>query len=96
VGGIYTEILADVSFRVAPIGEGEALRMIGELEGEGILRGARGKGPTDIPGLSRLLSDVSQMMFKYPNIEEMDLNPVFLLKEGVLIGDARIVLKGGG
>jgi len=34
-------------------------------------------------------------MFKYPNIEEMDLNPVFLLKEGVLIGDARIVLKGG-
>ena len=96
LGGIYTEILADVSFRVAPIGEGEALRMIGELEGEGILRGARGKGPTDIPGLSRLLSDVSQMMFKYPNIEEMDLNPVFLLKEGVLIGDARIVLKGGG
>jgi len=95
IGGIYTEILHDVSFRISPIGEEEALRMIGELRSEAILRGARGKAPADLRALSRLIADVSQIMFKYPNIEEIDLNPVFALEEGALIGDARIIRKGG-
>ena len=95
LGGIYTEVLRDVTFRICPIGEEEALRMIGELRAFDLLRGARGRPPADIRSLSRLIADLSQVMFRYPNIEEIDLNPVFALEEGALIGDARIIRKGG-
>jgi len=95
LGGIYTELLSDVSFRICPIGEEEALRMIGELRAGAVLKGARGGSKADIRALARLVADVSQMMFKYPNIAEIDLNPVFALKDGAFIGDARIIRKGG-
>jgi len=95
LGGVYTEILSDVSFRICPIDEEKAVRMIGELRAAPVLSGARGGTKADIGALASLVAEVSQIMFKYPNIEEIDLNPVFALENGASIGDARIIRKGG-
>ncbi len=91
VGGIYTELLEDVSLRVAPISPEEAERMIDELKGASVLRGTRGRSRRDVEALAKLVSEVSLLPSRVSGIEEMDLNPVFLLTSGYVIGDARII-----
>ncbi len=91
LGGIYTEVLRDVSLRVAPVDEAGALAMIGEIRGAPLLRGVRGEPPADITALARLIRDVSHLPDSHADLAELDLNPVFVLREGVTIGDARIV-----
>jgi len=92
LGGIYTEVLGDIALRVAPIGEAEALRAIGSLRGASILRGARGRS-LDVRALSRIVSRVSEIGVRFPGIQALDLNPVFLFECGCVAADARILVS---
>jgi acyl-CoA synthetase (NDP forming) len=91
-GGVDTEILDDVSLRVAPLNPAQALDLMGETRIGRILAGTRGRPPADLDGLSRALAALSQLMLQFPQIREVDLNPVraFLGKNGLYALDARI------
>ena len=93
LGGIMVEILRDVSFRVLPISPTEARKMIEETKSYPILSGARGTPALDKKALQRLLVLCSDIVESYPQIQEMDLNPVIVYEKGVSIVDARIILK---
>ncbi|MGI6684056.1 MAG: acetate--CoA ligase family protein [Bacillota bacterium] len=91
LGGIYTEVLKDVVFRVAPIDQAEAKEMIREIKSYRILEGIRGQKPADLDALADTIAAFSQLPFIYPDIVEADLNPVFVFEDGVLAGDVRLV-----
>ncbi len=91
LGGIYTEIWHDVALRVAPIDRAEARRMIGEIKSFPLLQGIRGQAPRDLDALTDVLVKFSQLPFRYPQIGEVDLNPVFLLDDGLVVGDVRVI-----
>jgi acetyltransferase len=95
IGGILVEIIKDVSFRVLPLSRGCAKRMIEEIKSAKILDGFRGYKPFDKKALTKLLLTVSDIIESYPEIREMDLNPIILYEEGegLDIVDARIILK---
>ncbi len=89
LGGIFVEVLKDVTFRVLPIHEEDAADMIEEIKGRSLLKGYRGHA-ADIEALKRLLLKVSDLLAGHPQIRELDLNPVFLYPEGYTAADARI------
>jgi acyl-CoA synthetase (NDP forming) len=91
LGGVFVEVLMDVSFRSIPITESDAQDMIEEIKGYALLKGYRGHS-VDIKGLIDLLIRVSDYVMKNPDISEMDLNPVFLYPDGYMAVDARIIL----
>ena len=93
IGGILVEILEDVSFRIAPIEEYDAKEMIKEIKGFPILDGYRGKPKADIDAIIEVLMKISNLVTKYEEIFEMDLNPVFIYEKGLVCVDARIILK---
>ena len=93
LGGVLVEILKDVSFRVLPISPHAARKMIEEIKASVILDGYRGRPPMDKKSLTKLLLTCSEVIEAYPDIKEMDLNPVMVYDEGVAIVDARIILK---
>ncbi|MDM8550733.1 acetate--CoA ligase family protein [Desulfobacterales bacterium HSG2] len=94
LGGILVEILRDVAFRVLPVSPTYAKKMIEETKSFRILNGVRGKSPYDKSALRKVLLMCSEVIESYPEIEEMDLNPVIVHERGVSIVDARIILKG--
>jgi len=91
LGGIFVEILQDVSLRSIPITESDADEMIKGIKGHPLLEGYRGRS-ADIPALKDLLMQISDLVVKHPEIAEMDLNPVFLYPEGYKVVDARIII----
>jgi acetate---CoA ligase (ADP-forming) len=91
LGGVYVEILKDVSFRSIPIDDSDAENMIEEIKGYPLLKGYRGNS-ADILSLKQLLLKISDFVVKNPDISEMDLNPVFLYPNGYTVADARIIL----
>ncbi|MDF1593445.1 MAG: acetate--CoA ligase family protein, partial [Desulfobacterales bacterium] len=93
LGGVMVEILKDVSFRVLPISRNSAKKMIDETKSAPILNGVRGQYPSDKNALIRLLLTCSDLIEAYPEIQEMDLNPVIVHENGISIVDARIILK---
>jgi len=93
LGGIMVEILKDVSFRVLPITPTNARKMIEQTKSYPILNGVRGKPPLDKQALRKLLMLCSEIVEAYPEILEMDLNPVIVYEKGLSIVDARIILK---
>jgi len=93
LGGVMVEILKDVSFRVLPISRRSARRMIDETQSAPILNGVRGEPAYDKKALVELLVLCSEIVESYPEIEEMDLNPVIVHHEGLSVVDARIILK---
>jgi len=93
LGGVLVEILKDVSFRVLPISPPSARKMIDEIKASVILDGYRGRPPADKKALRRLLLTCSEVIEAYPDIREMDLNPVVVYEKGVAVVDARIILK---
>jgi acyl-CoA synthetase (NDP forming) len=93
LGGIMVEILKDVAFRVLPISHTEARKIIEETKSYPILDGVRGTPPLDKKSLRKLLMLCSDIVESYPDIEEMDLNPVIVHEKGVSVVDARIILK---
>ena len=93
LGGILVEVLKDVSFRIVPVSRKDAAEMIREIKGYPLLQGYRGKEPADIPFLERLIVKVSELVEQYPQINELDLNPVFAYKDSAVAVDARIILE---
>jgi acyl-CoA synthetase (NDP forming) len=98
LGGIFVEVLEEVSLRVAPITPKEAREMIDELRGAPILKGARGHKPSDIASVSEALLRLSQLMIDFPEIGELDINPLRVFQEnnGCRALDARIMLQSAG
>jgi acetate---CoA ligase (ADP-forming) len=94
LGGIYVEVLKDVSFRVAPMNEQEAREMMSEIRTYKILQGVRGEGPADLSAAAEILLRVSQLVTDFPEINELDINPLVLMPEGqgAIALDARLVL----
>lgn len=93
IGGILVELLEDVSFRIAPITEYDAKEMITEIKGFPILDGYRGKPKADLVAIVEVLMKISDLVTKHEEINEMDLNPVFIYDKGLICVDARIILK---
>ena len=92
LGGIFVEVLKDVSFRIIPLEERDAEEMITEIKGYEILKGARGESPKDIKAIREVLMKVSKLTMENPEIKEIDLNPVFVFEKGIQVVDARMIL----
>jgi len=92
LGGIFVEVLKDVAFRIVPLEPRDAREMIREIKGFPVLEGVRGQDPADLEALEGLILKVSEFVEAHPEIEELDLNPVFAYKDGVIAVDARIVV----
>jgi acetate---CoA ligase (ADP-forming) subunit beta len=93
LGGIFVEVLKDVSFRLIPIEKRDAAEMIEEIKGKALLNGYRGQEPAGKEALVDVLLKVSALVEKTPDIKELDLNPVFAYKDSAIAADARIVLE---
>lgn len=93
LGGIFVEILKDVTFRIAPINEEEAREMITEVKAYPILEGYRGAPPADIDTIVKILVNTSKLMMDYQEIKELDLNPIMVYEKGAKTVDARIILE---
>lgn len=91
MGGIYTEVIKDITLRIAPVSEDEAREMIKEIRGYRILKGIRGQKPSNLSALAKMISAFSLLPFKYPELKEADLNPVFVDTEDVVVGDVRLI-----
>jgi len=92
LGGIFVEILKDISFRILPIEEIDVREMITEIKGYEILKGARGNPPRDIQAIKEVLMKVSKLTMENPEINEIDLNPIFVFEKGLQVVDARMIL----
>jgi acetyl-CoA synthetase (ADP-forming) len=93
LGGIFVEVLKDVSFRIIPLSRKDALEMIEEIKGYPLLQGYRGKESVDIPALTEIILKISRVMEEHPEIKELELNPIIAYKKGALAIDARIILE---
>jgi acyl-CoA synthetase (NDP forming) len=95
LGGILVEALEDVVWKVAPISREEARLMIRSIRGFKILQGLRGQAPSDLEAVEDLLVRLSQMLVDFPEIQEIDLNPVMVFNEGkgAQALDARVILN---
>lgn len=93
LGGLYTEFWHDVALRVAPVDRREAEAMIREIRSFPLLAGARGRAPRDLDALAELLVNFSRLPFRFPEIGELDLNPVFLFSKGLVVGDVRVIRR---
>ncbi|RLG52355.1 MAG: CoA-binding protein [Thermoproteota archaeon] len=92
LGGIYVEVIRDVSFRVAPLSPRDVDEMIKEIRGYPLLAGARGRPPVDVGFIKEVILKVSQMMTELPEIVELDLNPIVVYEKGGYTLDARAVV----
>lgn len=96
LGGIYVEALKDVSFRIAPLSRQVGREMVEEIKTIKLLKGIRGEDPSDIDSIIEIILRVSQLVTDFPEIIEMDINPLFVKKqgEGSIAGDVRIRIGG--
>jgi acetyl-CoA synthetase (ADP-forming) len=92
LGGIFIEVLKDVSFRIAPVDKVEALKMIKEIKGYKILEGYRTGDDVNIPKIADILVGLSKMSMKEDHIIGMDFNPVIVNKESAKLADFRIII----
>ncbi|HTS93417.1 MAG TPA: acetate--CoA ligase family protein [Stellaceae bacterium] len=91
LGGVLVEVLKDITFRLAPASKSDSLSMLDGIAAAEILRGVRGGGAVDRTALAGLIQNVSKLVSDFPEIAEMDLNPVFATKKGATAADVRIV-----
>ncbi len=92
LGGVLVEVLKDITFRLAPATREDALSMLDSIAAAEILRGVRGSEPVDREALATLIVNVSQLVADFPEIAELDLNPVFATAKGATAADVRVVL----
>lgn len=95
LGGIFVELLKDVSFRVIPVEQRDAQEMIKEIKGYPLLQGYRGKEPANISALVEIILKISKLIKENPQIKELELNPVFAYRKKAVAVDARIILEKG-
>ena len=92
LGGVLVEVLKDITFRLAPATKEDALSMLDGIQAAEMLKGVRGSDPVDREALARLIVGVSELVTDFPEISELDLNPVFASKSGAIAADVRIVV----
>jgi len=93
LGGVFVEVLKDVTFRIAPITETDAREMMTEVKGYPILKGYRGQPPADIDAIVKILMNTSRLVIDHMEIKELDLNPIMVYENGAKTVDARIILE---
>jgi len=93
LGGVFVEILKDVTFRIAPITEEEAREMVTEIKAYPLLKGYRNLPPADIETIVEILLSTSKLVMDHPEIRELDLNPIMVYEKGAKTVDARIILE---
>jgi acetyl coenzyme A synthetase (ADP forming)-like protein len=93
LGGVLVEVLKDITFRLAPVTRADALSMLDSIAAAEILRGARGSEAVNREALATLIVSVSQLVADFPEISELDLNPVFATAQGATAADVRVVLN---
>jgi acetyl coenzyme A synthetase (ADP forming)-like protein len=93
LGGVLVEVLKDITFRLAPATQEDALSMLDGIQAAEILRGVRGAKPVDREALSSMIERVSSLVADFPEISELDLNPVFASEKGATAADVRVVLN---
>jgi acyl-CoA synthetase (NDP forming) len=92
LGGVWVEVLKDVSFKIAPLTKGDAAKAVREIKAARLLDGFRGSEPVDTSALEDILMRVSDFVVKTPQVKEMDLNPIFAYPKGAVAVDARVIL----
>ncbi len=93
LGGVFVEVLKDISFRIVPLSRGDAREMLEEIKGYPILKGYRGQEAANITALEDMLLKLSHFVEQHPEIKELDLNPIFARSDGAVAVDARIILE---
>ena len=95
LGGIYVETLKDVTFRIAPFSQQEAEEMLGEIRAHALLDGVRGQPPADKAAILDALLRINQLVTDFPEITELDINPLMVYQEGqgAVAIDMRLILK---
>ena len=93
LGGIFVEVLKDVSFGITPLTKRDAKEMILNIKGYPLLNGFRGQAKIDVPNIESWLLKLSDFAQTYREVKEFDLNPVFAYAQGAVVVDARIILK---
>ena len=92
LGGILVEVLKDATFRLAPASRDDALSMLDGIAAAELLKGVRGAKPVDREALALMIQRVSELVTDFPEISELDLNPVFATEQGAIAADVRIVI----
>ncbi len=93
LGGIFVEVLKDVTFRVAPVTEDEAREMITEVRAYPLLKGYRNLPPADTETIIKIIQNTSKLVMEHQEIKELDLNPIMVYEKGAKTVDARIILE---
>jgi acyl-CoA synthetase (NDP forming) len=93
LGGVFVEVLKDVTFRIAPVTEEEAREMIEEVKAYPLLKGYRGSPPADINAIVQIILATSKLVMEHEEIKELDLNPIMVYEKGAKAVDARIILE---
>lgn len=92
LGGVLVEVLKDITFRMAPASQEDALSMLDGIAAAEVLKGVRGADPANREALAGMIQRVSELVSDFPDISELDLNPVFASKDGAIAADVRIVV----
>jgi acetyl coenzyme A synthetase (ADP forming)-like protein len=92
LGGVLVEVLKDITFRLAPATKDDALSMLDGIQAHEMLKGVRGSDPANRDAIAEIIVNVSQLITDFPEISEMDLNPVFATKSDAIAADVRIVV----
>jgi acetyltransferase len=93
LGGIYVEVLKDVSFRIAPVSRRDALDMVNEIRTVGLLKGARGEKAVDLAAIADYIVRLSTLVTAFPEIQELDINPLVVMEKGAVALDARVIFS---
>jgi acetate---CoA ligase (ADP-forming) len=96
VGGIFVDVLKDVVFNLTPVTDTEARRMLDGIQASALLSGVRGAAPVDKAALAELIQRLSRLVTDFPQIAELDLNPVMAFEKGAVAVDARIAIASPG
>jgi acetyl coenzyme A synthetase (ADP forming)-like protein len=92
LGGVLVEVLKDITFRLAPATKEDALSMLDGIQAHEMLKGVRGSDPANRDAIADIIVNVSKLITDFPEISEMDLNPVFATKSNAIAADVRIVV----
>lgn len=92
LGGVWVEVLKDVTFKLAPLTKSDAAKAVNEVKAAKLLEGFRGSEPVDKAALEDILMRVSDFVVNTPEVKEMDLNPIFAYSKGAMAVDARVIL----
>jgi len=91
LGGVYVEVLRDIAFRIAPVSRKDAFSMVNEIKTAALLKGARGEKPADLESVVDGILGISSLVNDFPEIHELDVNPLAVMNRGAFGLDARII-----